>query len=69
MKKKLEDVVSFVAVLISALLALIVMIGLMDFTSMGLYPIMLIGFAIWIFVSWVTDLIGRYLIYDMIHSK
>ena len=68
MKKKLENLVSFVAVLISALLALIVMIGLMDFTSMGLYPIMLIGFAIWVFVSWVTDLIGRYLIYDMSRS-
>ena len=68
MKKKLENLVSSVAVLISALLALIVMIGLMDFTSMGLYPIMLIGFAIWVFVSWVTDLIGRYLIYDMSRS-
>ena len=68
MKKKLEDMVSFVSIITSALLALIVMIGLMDFTSMGLYPIMLIGFAIWVFVSWVTDLIGRYLIYDMSSS-
>ena len=68
MKTKLENIVAVASVMISTLFALIVMICLMDFTSMRLYPIMLIGFTMWVFVVGVVDLIGRYLIYDMIHN-